>query len=93
MAPEEIHGWFELTYAQYLTVPRSVMEAMPDEWQERMVACLNELDDTFDWRPGEGRYWVQLKNGRGRYARDRLIEYHHPDGAYIESLRRIPSDE
>lgn len=71
--PEEIHEWFELSYAQYLTIPRSIMEAMPDEWQERMAACLRELDDTFDWRPKEGRYWVSLKGGNGLYATDRLM--------------------
>lgn len=91
MASEEIHGWFELTYAQYLTIPRSVMEAMPDKWQKRMVACLNELGDTFDWLPGEGRYWVELRGANGRYAPDRLREYRHPDGAYIEGLRRATS--
>jgi hypothetical protein len=35
-----VHGWFELSYAQYLTVPRSVLEAMPQEWQARFVHCL-----------------------------------------------------
>lgn len=91
MSSEEIHAWFELTYAQYATIPRSVMEAMPDEWQERMVACLRELDETFDWRPRGGCYWVTLKGANGRYAADRLMEYRHPDRAYIESLRLAPS--
>lgn len=85
---KDIHLWFELTYAQYLTIPRSVLEAMPDEWQEKMAALLDELDDTFDWRPKEGRYWVQLRDGKGRYAEDPLMEYRHPDQEYIESLRR-----
>ena len=76
-----VHGWFELTYAQYLTIPRSVLEAMPDEWQERLVACLRELDDTMDWRPSGGRYWVQLKDAQGRYVHDRFMEYRHPGPA------------
>jgi hypothetical protein len=45
---ETMHGWFELTYAQYLTLPRSIMQAMPGDWQERMVTCLQELDAAFD---------------------------------------------
>jgi hypothetical protein len=81
-----IHCWFELSYAQYLTVPRSVMEAMPIEWQERMVKCLEELDDTFAWRPSSGRYWVKLKNDKGYYEKDPLMEYRHPDREYIESI-------
>lgn len=88
-----IHGWFELTYAQYLTIPRSVMEAMPLEWQERMVKCLEELDGTFDWRPKEGRYWCRLKDGQGRFVDDPLMEYRRPNRSYIESVRRVPSND
>lgn len=61
---EPIHEWFELTYAQYLTIPRSVLQSMDLEWQARFVACLEELDDTIDWRPPEGRYWVQLRDAQ-----------------------------
>lgn len=84
---EPVWDWFELSYAQYLTIPRSIMQAMPVEWQLRMVQCLEELDETFAWRPEEGRYWVQLKDGRGRYTHDPLMEYRHPDQEYIESIR------
>lgn len=84
---ETIHVWFELSYAQYLTIPRSIMQSMPAEWQERMVKCLEELDETFDWRPKDGRYWVQLKDGKGRYTVDRLMQYRHPDIDYIKSIR------
>lgn len=72
---EDIHHWFELSYAQYLTIPRSVLQSMPDEWQKRFVKCLNELDDTIDWRPKSGRYWVKLKDGQGRYVEDPLMNY------------------
>jgi len=92
MRSERVHNWFELSYAQYLTLPRSIMEAMPDEWQERMVGCLREVDAAFDWRPIEGRYWVQLRDGRGRYVSDRLMEYRYPDMAYIESIRAASGD-
>ena len=85
---EAVHTWFELSYAQYLTVPRSILEAMPDEWQERFVACLEELDETFDWRPREGRYWCRLRDGSGRFADDPLMEYRRPNYRHIESLRR-----
>jgi hypothetical protein len=71
----KIHYWFELSYAQYLTIPRSVLQSMPSGWQERFVACLNELDETIDWRPKAGRYWVQLKDGSGRYTEDPLMDY------------------
>lgn len=49
---EAIHLWFSLSYANYLVVPRSVLQSMPDEWQARFVGCLNEMGDAFghlDW--------------------------------------------
>jgi hypothetical protein len=60
LSHDDVHEWFELTYAQYLTIPRSVLQSMPDEWQSRFVACLRELDETIDWRPENGTYRVQL---------------------------------
>jgi hypothetical protein len=72
---DHIHEWFELTYAQYLTIPRSVLQSMNQEWQEKFVALLNELDATIDWRPSEGRYWVQLKDAKGKYVADPLQDY------------------
>ena len=71
----KIHEWFELTYAQYLTIPRSVLQSMPDDWQEKFVALLEQLDETIDWYPNEGRYWVRLKDGRGRFVHDPLMDY------------------
>jgi hypothetical protein len=87
---QNLHLWFELSYAQYLTVPRSILAAMPDEWQGKMADLLRALDATFDWRPEEGRYWCRLRDDAGRFADDRLAEYRHPDRAFIESLRRPP---
>jgi hypothetical protein len=83
---EPIHEWFELSYAQYLTIPRSVLQSMPLEWQKTFVDCLIELDETMDWRPKEGRYWVKLKDGKGRYITDPLMDYER-------GRRRIPQKE
>lgn len=54
---EALMLWFELSYAQFLTVPRVVLEAMPDAWQGQLAALMVEMDATFDWRPKEGRYF------------------------------------
>lgn len=74
-ASEAIHTWFELSYAQYLTVPRTALQSMPDEWQDKFVNLLNELDDRIDWRPTEGCYWVTLRGDDGRIRRDPLADY------------------
>ena len=77
--------WFELSYAQFLTIPRLVMENMPLEWQEKMKALLYELDGTFDWRPEEGRYWVRLKDNSGRFCDAPLSDYRR---GTVEHIRR-----
>ncbi|NEC17939.1 hypothetical protein [Streptomyces parvus] len=44
---DQIHGWFSLSYSNYLVLHRSLMQSMPADWQERMVCCLNELRDAY----------------------------------------------
>lgn len=83
---EPVHEWFELSYAQYLTIPRSVLQSMPSEWQARFAQCLDELDELIDWRPPSGRYWVELRDGNGRFASDPLMDYER-------GRRRIPLRE
>lgn len=83
--PQDVNLGFELSYAQYLTIPRSVLEAMPLEWQYKFTALLNELGETIDWRPESGRYWVKLKDGNGRYVHDPFMEYSRPDTEFIKS--------
>jgi len=80
---EPIHGWFELSYAQFLTIPRSVLQSMPEPWQAKFVALLQELDDKIDWRPPKGRYWVQLRDEQGHIMRDPLMDYER-------GRRRVP---
>ena len=74
---KDIDYWFELSYAQYLTIPRTALQSMPLEWQLQFVKLLEELDHSIDWRPKTGRYWVQLKDDKGRYVNDPLSDYRH----------------
>lgn len=76
---EALELWFELSYAQFFTVPRLVLNAMPDEWQGRLAALMEELDDAIDWRPKEGRYYVRLRDDSGRFARPPLWNYRYGD--------------
>lgn len=85
MIESPVNEWFELSYAQFLTVPRVVMESMPLKWQRQMAMLLSEMDETFDWRPKDGRYWVRLRDDQGRFAKPDLCEYRH---ANIEHLRK-----
>lgn len=70
---EPIHHYFELSYAQYLAIPRSILQNMPMMWQRVFVALLIKLDNHFDWRrPG---MWVRFQNSDGRYMKDDLADY------------------
>ena len=82
-----LHVWFELSYAQFLTLPRLVIEHMPLKWQLTMKELLEELDSAFDWRPKEGRYWVKLKDNKGRYCHAPLADYRHGNVEYIRRKR------
>lgn len=99
-APKIIHGWFELTYAQYLTIPRSVLQSMPERWQEDFVALLSELDATIDWRPKQGQYRVSLHDiaeewdeDEGRHVETWGPELEDPLMDYQRGRRRIPHKE
>lgn len=69
--------WFELTYASYLVLPRALLCGMPVEWQERMVALLEEMRETYE--PGACRddYIVTLRQ-EGVFIRDPWRDYRRP---------------
>lgn len=88
VSEEPINLWFELSYSQYLTVPRLVMQSMPLEWQQKMSVLLQEMDETFDWRPKGGRYWVKLKDENGRFAEAPLEDYRRGSCEHLRILDR-----
>jgi hypothetical protein len=69
---EPIHNYFELSYAQYIAIPRTVLQSMPIEWQIRFVECMTELDETIDWRQN---YYVYLRDDKGRFMNDPFADY------------------
>lgn len=79
-----LHLWFELSYAQFLTVPRLVMQSMPLAWQRKIAVLLQEMDETFDWRPEQGRYFVRLRDDNGKFSHAPLNDYRRGS---VEHLR------
>ncbi|MFK3936608.1 hypothetical protein ACI2JA_03710 [Alkalihalobacillus sp. NPDC078783] len=55
----DVHNYFGLTYSNYLVLPRSVIQSMPNEWQHKFVELLEELDNT-GWSESlpEGAYKI-----------------------------------
>lgn len=82
-------GWFGLSYASFLTLPRVLMHEMPDEWQAKMAALLREYDETFP-----GVYQLDLspsvafkRNNRFTHVPRWLTNYRHPNRVVVDSLR------
>lgn len=84
-----VHEWFGLTYSSWLTLPRVLLSAMPDEWQFRFTQCLDELDDTFDSMGCDGlEIEVRFKRD-GKYVKtpDYVGQYRHPSIEFIEECK------
>ena len=85
---DKLSCWFELSYASFLTMPRVLMEAMSDDWQERMADLLNEVDVTFPNFP-EFKYRVQRVEGNKYSKFPRwVLNYRHPDYTKLEEARK-----
>lgn len=71
---EAIHTWFNLTYANYLVLPRSVLQSMPDEWQTSFVALLEEMEEVYGGLAWP-EYAVTVRGPGGRFAADPIPPY------------------
>lgn len=81
--------WFELSYAGWLTIPRVLLHEMPDEWQDKMAALLEEYERTFSNFPDGMGTRVQITSrGRPTGLYDWLNNYRHPAKSKIASLRK-----
>lgn len=70
----DVHAFFGLSYVNYLVMPRSVMQSMPEEWQHAFTALLSECADAFehlDWPS----YNVKATDECGRFREDPIPHY------------------
>lgn len=83
---EALWDWFGLSRASWLVLPRVLVHEMPDDWQARMAALLEDFDAVFKNVP---RYDVQIQLKRdGRFVpMPDWISYRHPDRATIETFK------
>lgn len=77
---ERLHAWFELSYANYLTIPRSILQSMQPEWQGRMADLLGELDEVLlreriVWPEDGQKVTVTLETESGLVVSDDLSNY------------------
>lgn len=85
----DLWGWFGLSRAGFLALPRVLMHEMPDEWQRQMAALLEQYDDTFPNQPDmRTRVHATTMDGKLTKFPDFLLNYRHPDKAAIEGMKR-----
>lgn len=85
---DRLWRWFGLSRASWLTMPRVMMHAMPDDWQERMAKLCEEWDE--HWDSGEmpsPRVQAVNKNGRLAAWPRALLDYRHPCREFINRMR------
>lgn len=92
IGPREGHNalwlWFELSYAGFLTIPRVLMHAMPDDWQGKMAALLTEDSEAFsNWPDGAGTRVQYTIDNHLAPMPEWLTNYRHPDQDEIDKLR------
>lgn len=73
----DIHHWFGLSYSSYMVLPRSVLEAMPVEWQKKMLELIEEIENTFDLSDAPGTYTVLARKGN-KFIQDSYRNYRRP---------------
>lgn len=84
---EKLWCWFSLSRASWLTLPRVLMHAMPDEWQGKMADLLEEYDNAFPNQPDLGTRVQVTKDGKMVKTPEWLLNYRHPNPEVINSLR------
>lgn len=83
----DLWGWFGLSYASFLTLPRVLMHEMPEEWQDKMAALLNEYNETYPNQPDIGTRVQATRNGKLAKFPAYLLNYRRPQRAKIAELR------
>lgn len=85
--------WFGLSRASWLTMPRAMMHAMPDDWQARMAELCGEWDEA--WSHTDGSPLAKLgtpsvtQRVHGKLTKwpPFVLNYRHPDVATIDTCR------
>ena len=83
----DLQCWFGLSYASWLTLPRVLMEAMPDRWQADMAKLLHEYDEAFPNQPDIGTRVQITHKGKLIKTPEWLLNYRHPDRSEINRMR------
>lgn len=90
---QKLWGWFGLSRASFLTLPRTLMHEMPEDWQSKMTDLLEEYDATFD-RSNFPDCKVMAVRDDGKFTSwpEWLLQYRRPDVDQINAIRSKPCE-
>ncbi len=73
---EPIHEFFGLSYSNYLVLPRSVLQSMPKDWQEKLVCLVRRISEVIDEEfELEGGYDVRARDSDSHFITDPYSNY------------------
>jgi len=72
---EIVHEWFGLTYSSYMVLPRTMLQSMPDNWQEKFIKLVDEMDDKLGHHNQVYSYTVLSKDKNNKFMKDDLRNY------------------
>lgn len=95
---DPIHGYFGLSYASYLVIPRSLLQSMPTAWQEDLVDLLTGLGTHFGETIDSVQYKVIARDKETNlFVSDPLGAYRHnrhePDVPFGPPIPEFPPYE
>lgn len=70
-----INEWFGLTYANYLVLPRLILQSMPAEWQHQFVRLLDQIPEIIDFDESYSDCYCINYKVDGKYSRDPYRDY------------------
>lgn len=85
---EPISHAFSFSYANYFVKQRSVLEAMPVEWQRRFVALIEELAATVDLEQIPNEFWIRATKGK-RFLEDPWSDYRHGPAVPMKAIKVV----
>ncbi len=75
---EVINNFFGLAYTNYYVIQRSILQAMPKEWQENFVNIIKEMESFIDFKDIPREFRVQAcKNGK--FIKDNFAIYRNSE--------------
>lgn len=86
---DRLWNWFGLSRASFLTMPRVMMHAMPDDWQMQMAKLCEEWDATWNSEhlPTPA---VMARDNRNTFRSwpSWVLNYRHPDYRELYNMRK-----